>query len=230
MVEAQAIDPRVEAQRLKRIKNRETGEQKTHRHWLTRFMVRALAVDPHLANVPLDKNGWVLGTKLLSAAQGAKDSPKVIFKMETLLKIVAQSQGGFEKKHDKATGLWFRSANRIEEEKKERRTYSKDETQKLIAESKAKAKKDLQKRRKKNEDRAAEAEKRKKASAVKREENRQKRLEASRQRALKDPKNTRRIASPNNPKALARIAPPLKRVGKGATTEDAKQAVTDRKQ
>lgn len=208
---------------------KETAEEKDRRHWLTRFVVRALAVDPPLANLPLDENGFAQGTKLLSAAQGAKDSPNVPLKMETLLTIASQSNGNIEKKHDKVIGLMFRSVTRAQEEKPKKQSFSKDEGEALIAREKAKTQQVLRKRREAAQLRADEAEKRKKAAALRSEKNRQARLEDARQRALKDPKNVRRIASPNNPNELARIAPALKRAGKGTTTADARRAVADRK-
>lgn len=208
---------------------RETAEEKNRRHWLTRFVVRALAVDPPLANLPLDEDGFAQGTKLLSAAQGAKDSPNVPLRMETLLIIAAQSNGQIEKRHNKASGFVFRSVTRTREEKPKKQSFSKDEGEKLIAQEKAKTQTALKKRREEAKLRADAAEKRKSDAAVKREKNRQARLEDARQRALKDPKNVRRIASPNNPNELARIAPALKRAGKGTTTADARQAVADRR-
>lgn len=206
----------------------ETHEQRAQRHSLRRFMVRALAVDPQLKNLPLDKDGFAKGTTIISAAAGASDSTDVP-KMETLIQIADQSGGTIEKKHDEAKGFFFRSSVRIKEEKTEKRSFSKSDTEKVILKAKQEAKKNLEKKRAENKERQQRAEKRMIAATIKRETNRQKRLEAARQRQLKDTKNTRRIASPNDPKVLARIAPSLKRLGKGTTTEDAQQVVADRK-
>lgn len=214
---------------LKKKKRSETPKEKTSRHWLRGFMVRALAVDPPLKNLPLDADGFVKGTTIISAAAGAEGSPDVPAKMETLILIASQSGGTIEKMHDEEKGFFFRARSRIKEEKVEKRSFSKNDTEKLISKEKAAMKKRLEKKREENAKRAAESEKRMKASAAKREENRQKRLKAARQRQLADTKNERRIASPNDPKVLARIAPPLKRLGKGTSVADARQAVTDRK-
>ncbi len=206
----------------------ETPEQKQARRWLRRFATRALVIDPPLQTVPLGEDGWVQGTKVLAAARGLEDAPGKLT-METLIAVIQTSGARLEKKHDKTTGISVRATSRQRIETDEEKKVFEKDTQKLLAQVKRETRKKMGKKHEENRARREALVKRQQEAATLRAAAREKRLRAAHERALKDPSNARRIADPNDHKKLAKIAPPLKRIGRGTTTADARQAVQDRK-
>ena len=206
-----------------------TPEQHADRRWLRRYATRALSVDPPLPIVPLGKDGWVAGTKVLSAARGQDKAPGKLT-METLITVVQTSSGRLEMEHDEKKGLMVRATSRQQPQAdKKKKAFTKKDMTKLAADAKRATSKAMKEKHETNTARREEAVRRQGEKAADREKIKEKRLKNAHDRARRDPANKRNIADPNNPTMLAKIAPPLRRAGRGTTTDDARQAVQDRK-